>query len=175
MKYLTPSDMKPLNLKERKELEQLQKRMAELDMEKAVVFKKLCLNPTYVVTIIEDSIKKVVDKYFDTPKSETVYYVKSGTVEYGAVEVKTPGIRGTKILKEYKVILLITKYDKTGNSYETQYDLRTTEMPKNIENWLKLGNNELPRADAKKFVLAALKKEKEALETRIKIIDKQLK
>ena len=167
--------MKPLNLKERKELEQLQKRMAQLDMEKAEVFKKLCLNPTYVVAIIEDNIKKIVDKYFEAWKSETVYYVKSGTVEYGEFEVKITGVRGTKIEKEYKVVLFVTKYDKAGNLYETQYELRSTEMPKNIGNWLRMGSVELSRVGAKKFVLAALTKEKEALQVRIKLIDKQLK
>ena len=166
---------KPINTKEQKELDKLTVRLAVIDMERAEIIRQIRENSSYAVHYIKQKCASIIGKYFDTPNKDLVYYVTSAEVSYEAKKSATRGSTKPTILKLYKVFLKVTKYDKTGQSFESQYKIISGELPKDVDKWLTMGNSQVTATDAKKYITSALIVEKKALQARIAEINSKLK
>ncbi len=166
---------KPINAKEQKELDKLNSRLAVIDMERAEIVRQIRENPTYAVQFIKNKFTGLVGKYFDTPNKDLIYRVNSAEVKLTTNLQRSVGSAKSKTLKNYTVSMKVTKYDKTGQSFESAYEIMSGELPKDVEKWLTMGNSELSQADAKKYITAALVAEKKALQARITEINSKLK
>jgi hypothetical protein len=168
-------ETKTINTKEQKELDKLNARLAALDMERAEIVKQIRENPTFAVHFIKHKIKNIIDKYFDTPNKDLIYRVNSADVKLTTNFDHYVGSVKSKTVKNYTVSMLVTKYDKKGQSFASSYEITAAELPKDVEKWLTMGNSELSQADAKSYITSALIAEKKALQARITEINSKLK
>lgn len=166
---------KAINAKEQKELDKLNSRLAAIDMERAEIVRQIRENPTYATQYIKQKIANIVGKYFDTPNKDLIYFVKNASVKFTTNLQRSVGSVKSKTLKKYEVIINVTKYDKTGQSFESVYEIVSPELPKDVDKWLTMGNSVLLDTDAKKYINMALIAEKKALQARITEINSKLK
>lgn len=172
----------PMTLKEGKDYATIKLSIARIDMERAELVKKLRATPKFALELINERLKLLFGKYFSTPNSELIYNIVSGTVEYLSIikPLSTTQRTNNRVLSkskelfpamEYVVVLNITKYDKTGKSTPSTYKINSSELPKDVDKWLYMGNSEISKGEAKDYLTKALNAEKKALEARIKEIN----
>lgn len=147
----------------KKSLTELLKEINMLDMKRAELYVELRANSEYCLNYINLAIAKLVGKYYKTPNDNLIYGVNSGKVE------------AVKQERGYKAVLSVTKYDASGASTESTYEITSPTLPKNVDSWLTMGNEEVSAKDAKKYITTALLVEKKKLEERIKEIEKKIK
>lgn len=168
-------ETKPINTKEQKELDKLNARLAAIDMERAEIVRQIRENPAFAVHFIKHKIAAIIGKYFDTPNKDLIYYVKNASVKFTTNLQRSVGSAKSKTLKKYEVIINVTKYDKTGQSFEFVYEIVSSELPKDVDKWLTMGNSQVTSSDAKKYITSALIVEKKALQARIAEINAKIK
>lgn len=156
------------NAKEQRELAEINARISKIDMERAELLKQIRNNVVYAVQHIKDNITKIIGKYYKTPNDDVVYNVLSGDVVLNST---MPGV----VKNKYAVTLNVTKFNRLGTSYDTTYNITTPELPKDVHNWLCMGNVEMTPAEAKQYITASLIAEKKALQEKLAEINEKLK
>lgn len=158
--------IKTPTIKEQRELAIITARLAKLDMERAELLKQIRNNTAFAIQHIKDKISRNIGKYYKAYKGDAVYVINSAHVV-----LSKRGSEG----KMYVVTLWVTKFDTSGQSHDSKYDLSSPELPKDVDMWLTMGNTEMPLSEAKSYVTAALLAEKKALQSKIDVINKKLK
>jgi len=172
---------KELKTKDQKEFDKIKSRIAEIDMERAILLKRLRENSEFAMALIKERILLMIGTFYSTPNINLIYCVNGGDVTITTKKKPTrlsysaTGYKKDDVIKEYTVTLNITKYETTGEALKTTYKIVSEELPKDVDKWLCMGNSVITKGQAKDYLTKSLNAEKKALEARIKQINETLK